>query len=328
MFISHVHEDKAVADAFALLLRDSTAGALEVYSSSDTSPGGGIKYGTEWFQWIKSSVGSADHVVALLTPNSLQRPWILFEAGLGKAKTNDSVFGLALGVNVADASVGPFGVFQNSGSDEGSLMKMSRQLIEESGANPRDEVLKELIAAFNRAVAAALQPVHEATSMTGDAGDAAIFQSIEDLKFLLVQQVGPTRDKGRTRDDRNIDVMVDILSETSRHLSPSLRVSLLSAAGRDLGLSTIAALVENMRTRPSARTFGALQHLIYTTFSNVRPWSRASEVYLGLAREELERWLESQMRAIDRNAVRLEREERLLTEDEEEQEGEEEYRGH
>src|SRR5437868_2039055 len=83
VFISHVHEDKSLADAFALLLRDATSGALETYSSSTTTGDGGIRYGTEWFQWIKDSISAADHVVALLTRSSLDRPWILFEAGLG-----------------------------------------------------------------------------------------------------------------------------------------------------------------------------------------------------------------------------------------------------
>src|ERR1700728_4360676 len=84
IFISHVHEDRELASAFSILLRDITAGVLPTFSSSDRTADGGIRYGTEWFQWIKESIESSDHLVALLTPHSLERPWILFEAGLGK----------------------------------------------------------------------------------------------------------------------------------------------------------------------------------------------------------------------------------------------------
>ena len=74
VFISHVHEDKSLADAFSILIQDITAGSVTTFSSSDNSGVGGIRYGDEWFSWIKTKVDAADHVVALLTPKSVGRP--------------------------------------------------------------------------------------------------------------------------------------------------------------------------------------------------------------------------------------------------------------
>jgi hypothetical protein len=53
VFVSHVHEDRSLAEAFTLLIRDITAGSVAAYSSSDNTGDSGIKYGLEWFSWIK-----------------------------------------------------------------------------------------------------------------------------------------------------------------------------------------------------------------------------------------------------------------------------------
>jgi hypothetical protein len=53
VFISHVHEDEPLADAFSILIQDITAGSVATYSSSDNSGVGGMRYGEEWSSWIK-----------------------------------------------------------------------------------------------------------------------------------------------------------------------------------------------------------------------------------------------------------------------------------
>ena len=53
----------------------------------------------------------ATDVVALLTEQSLGRPWLLYEAGVAKGRLDTMVFGLAVGVPLDRASVGPFAPF-------------------------------------------------------------------------------------------------------------------------------------------------------------------------------------------------------------------------
>ncbi len=222
VFISHVHEDRAIADAFSTLVGDVTAGTVPTYASSSTSPLEGIQYGDEWFQWIRSKVESADHVVAILTPRSVGKPWILFEAGLGKASTNSTMFGLAVGMSVADASVGPFGVFQNSSAEKLSLIKLCDQLTASTPVEPRPAVVERMVDIFLETVSGI---VPEEEPVVEDTKSAALFQAIEDLKFLVREQ--------RTTGN-------DVHSPVSRHdralwsAMPGLLDELPSAARRQM----------------------------------------------------------------------------------------------
>ena len=74
-------------------------------------------------------ISDATDVVALLTKNSINRPWILYEAGVAKGKLDKQVFGVVVGVQLDQATKGPFAQFQNSGDDEDSLTKLVLQLV-------------------------------------------------------------------------------------------------------------------------------------------------------------------------------------------------------
>jgi tetratricopeptide (TPR) repeat protein len=79
VFISHTHADKDIADAF----RDLVADLFGTYVTVSYSTGAehGPKHGARWLQWIHDQVGESDFTLVLLTPASLQKPWILWEAG-------------------------------------------------------------------------------------------------------------------------------------------------------------------------------------------------------------------------------------------------------
>lgn len=96
-----------------------------------------------------SQLGDATDVVALLTPRSINRPWILYEAGVAKGKLDTNVLGIALGVPLAQVSTGPFGQFQNSGDDEDSLTKLVLQLLRRNpDAAPREEAVRVQVRVF------------------------------------------------------------------------------------------------------------------------------------------------------------------------------------
>jgi hypothetical protein len=77
LFISFVHEDRAVAEAVAALIRENLR-LRNVFMSSDTSL---VFAGENWLEKIKEAIGAADAVVLMLSRRSVQRAWVNFEAG-------------------------------------------------------------------------------------------------------------------------------------------------------------------------------------------------------------------------------------------------------
>lgn len=121
IFISHDTRDAPIAEAFSSLLKSVSAGVLKSFRSSDKKGNQGIEFGVEWYPEIMKKLESASDVVCLLTPNSVNRPWILYEAGVAKGKLETPVHGIALGIALNLASSGPFAQFQNSDDSEESL---------------------------------------------------------------------------------------------------------------------------------------------------------------------------------------------------------------
>lgn len=148
IFISHDSRDAALAEAFENLLTDASGGVLKAFRSSDRKGSSGIEFGAEWYATIMSKLGEATDVVALITPRSLGRPWILYEVGVARGKLNTPAFGVAFGVSLDQIS-GPFAQFQNSPDDEDSLTKLVLQLIRRNpDASPREEAVRRQVAAF------------------------------------------------------------------------------------------------------------------------------------------------------------------------------------
>jgi tetratricopeptide (TPR) repeat protein len=80
IFVSHAHADAAVVAAFKTLLTQ-IFDDVEVDYSSDLSGGGGIEAGTNWLQWVLDKVRACNLAVVVLTPESISRPWLMWESG-------------------------------------------------------------------------------------------------------------------------------------------------------------------------------------------------------------------------------------------------------
>ncbi len=143
VFISHDTRDAEIAEAFSILLKRVSAGVLKSFRSSDKKGNQGIEYGVEWYPEIIKNIQNATDVVCLLTPNSVDRPWILFEAGMAKGKLNTPILGVALGLTLKKASNGPFAQFQNCSGDEDALCKLVFQLVDRiPNSEPDEETIK------------------------------------------------------------------------------------------------------------------------------------------------------------------------------------------
>ena len=158
VFISHDARDADLAEAVANLLTDASGGMLKSFRSSDRKGSGGIEFGMEWYKAIMSSLAKATDVVALLTQHSVDRPWILYEAGVAKGKLDTTVLGVAVGIALDKANTGPFAQFQNSGDDEDSLTTLVLQLIRKiPNASPREEAVRRQVQAFRNSIGSLLK---------------------------------------------------------------------------------------------------------------------------------------------------------------------------
>lgn len=80
VFISHADEDSKMADHLAELVGRMCTGA-DIWFSSDGRPGKGCTPGKGWFEDIHDHLAEADCLLALVTWNSIDRPWIHWESG-------------------------------------------------------------------------------------------------------------------------------------------------------------------------------------------------------------------------------------------------------
>ena len=78
VFISHAHIDQELATAFKVGLK-KVFEECKVSFSSDKSIGGGVDSGSNWLEWIFKQVVEADETLILLTPNSIEKAWPMWE---------------------------------------------------------------------------------------------------------------------------------------------------------------------------------------------------------------------------------------------------------
>ncbi|VWD31327.1 toll/interleukin-1 receptor domain-containing protein [Burkholderia contaminans] len=153
VFISHDTRDADLAEAFSNLLKSVSAGVLKSFRTSDRRSNQGIEYGIEWYPEIIKNIQSASDVVCLLTERSVNRPWILFEAGMAKGKLDTPILGVALGIELKTASTGPFAQFQNCADDEESLTKLVFQLVNRiPGSEPDRDTIRFQVGKFKSSI--------------------------------------------------------------------------------------------------------------------------------------------------------------------------------
>lgn len=188
VFVSHDSRDADLAEEFSNLLSDVSGGTLKSFRSSDRKGTAGIEFGAEWYKAIMTKLGDATDVVALLTQKSIDRPWILYEAGVAKGKLDSVVFGVAIGVPLERVSTGPFAQFQNCGDDEDSLTKLVLQLLQRNpDASPREEAVRMQVKVFRDHVSKLIKDRAKAGEVQseGQVGETAIAKMFEEVKVMV-----------------------------------------------------------------------------------------------------------------------------------------------
>ncbi len=83
LFISHIHEESALAAAMKGWLEIAFVGMCSAFVSSDNDS---IPPGSNWLKEIDCALKKAQVLIVLCSPAALARPWINFETGCGWAK--------------------------------------------------------------------------------------------------------------------------------------------------------------------------------------------------------------------------------------------------
>jgi hypothetical protein len=246
VFISHDSRDSELAEAFSKLLKSVSAGMLKSFRSSDKKGAEGIEFGDEWYKTLMSKLDAASDVVCLLTERSLDRPWILYEAGVAKGKLGTPVHGLALGVPLSRVSTGPFYQFQNSDDTEDALSKLVRQLCGRiAGLEPDADVVKAQVNVFKASVAEVLKNLGgnpKKTEKKEAVDEGAVAKVLEEMKLLvrelplrLEQHVVEGRERLRPRRFRRFHpkMMDELAHMISRLTDDPIGILIIASVVRD-----------------------------------------------------------------------------------------------
>jgi hypothetical protein len=222
LFLSHDSRDRERAKAIAQAVQRLTLGQISVWHSSDDGPNGGLRPGQVWLDEIRRQIADSRALVVLLTPQSLNRPWLLFEAGFGAAQANCAVIPVCVGIDsVADVPF-PLAMYQAFQlADYDSLKRFIEKLLamhqipfDEAMARP---VLEEAIAALTRETLEG-EVVHAAPS------DPSLTQALDSLREYLdrrfAQVISASADNGTAPASSsaryNVAVDLNLKSEAPR----------------------------------------------------------------------------------------------------------------
>ncbi|MFH1395636.1 MAG: toll/interleukin-1 receptor domain-containing protein [Candidatus Omnitrophota bacterium] len=234
VFISHDTRDAQLAETFSELLKKVSAGVLKSFRTSDKKGTQGIEYGIEWYPEIIKNIQNASDVVCLLTDNSINRPWLLFEAGMAKGKLDTSILGIALGIPLQNASTGPFAQFQNCADDEDSLTKLVLQLLKRiPNSEPDEGTIKTQVKEFKEKISKILQTApknkkSDSQSVTPNKDDSSA-KLFEEIKIMF--QDLPDRIESNLRSDKRRKrkfhpMMIDELIHMSKNRTIGIMMAL------------------------------------------------------------------------------------------------------
>lgn len=256
VFISHDTRDASLAEEFSNLLNNASAGALKSFRSSDTKGTQGIEYGLEWYPAIMDKIDEASDVVCLLTQRSIDRPWILYEAGVAKGKLGKNVIGIAMGIQHSVAFTGPFAQFQNNDGSIDAITKLVLDLVRKvPGLDPPQLHVEQLVVGFHKKSLEILAQTQKTPKTNAqEANDNIVAKLFEEVKIMFERL--PSRIENRIDPDfkRKRKKLHPTMLEELMHLSaeiknPSIAFLMLISVYKDdlpwvyeMGLETYRSL--------------------------------------------------------------------------------------
>lgn len=105
LFISHSSYDKKVVEVLANLIKKVSLNQIHIWFSNDKEVDGGFFVGDNWFETILNNLRRSQAVISLITPNSNNNPWILFESGYAEALEGSKLIPLKFLINTNEISI-------------------------------------------------------------------------------------------------------------------------------------------------------------------------------------------------------------------------------
>lgn len=190
IFISHHSKDKAIADVIAKNIEELTNGNIQFWYSSDSNPEGGMGAGNIIFNEIIKRLNESSATIVLLTPRSVDRPWLLFESGMAQGRENQSVIPVCVGVNKDTIAQPLNNYYCYQLSDFNSLFEFVTKLLGRLKIDK--EIEKESLQNFISALQNATRSFTETKSGYKESGDRIMLNEIKvyiDSKFLTLSEI-------------------------------------------------------------------------------------------------------------------------------------------
>ena len=89
----------------ANLIRKVSLNQIHIWFSNDQRVNGGFLVGDNWFDSILSNLKNSQAVISLITPNSNNNPWILYESGYAEALEKTKLIPLKFLINISEISI-------------------------------------------------------------------------------------------------------------------------------------------------------------------------------------------------------------------------------
>lgn len=130
IFISHIHENKELALIIKELIDTIFENAMDVFVSSDSES---VELGDEWLMKLNDGLKKCDIMLLICSPESINRPWIAFEAGVGWSKGIKVIPLCCFGLTISNLPL-PFNRWQAANANRedslNRLMKITAKLFE------------------------------------------------------------------------------------------------------------------------------------------------------------------------------------------------------
>lgn len=143
VFLSHTHVDAEKVSQIRNWLNENVRGTVDFFQSSDDDPSA---LGRPWYQRIEESLSRTAIMLLCISPNSLERAWLYYEAGAAAARGVPAIPVCFGGVDISSLPA-PLGqlnsVSLDSAVDRARLVRVVAQAagIEQPDGDPRPLIL-------------------------------------------------------------------------------------------------------------------------------------------------------------------------------------------
>lgn len=146
VFISHITEEKILAESIKSKIQSDFLGMIDVFVSSDQVS---ISVGNKWLDEVDSALKDAQVELILCSHDSVRRPWINFEAGAGWIKGIPVVPVCHTNMRLVDLPI-PLNMLQGiTASDSEGWIKVYKLLSAKLGSETPPLAFGELITQIN-----------------------------------------------------------------------------------------------------------------------------------------------------------------------------------